>query len=35
MEKEKKGFWNGGVDPITYQVVEYKVLEPAVPTSLS
>lgn len=28
----KKGFWNGGVDPITYQIVEYKVLEPAVPT---
>ena len=28
----KKGFWNGGVDPITFQVVEYKVLEPEVKT---
>lgn len=28
----KKGFWNGGVDAITYQIVEYKVLEPEVKT---
>lgn len=30
--KTQKGFWNGGVDAITFQVVDYKVLEPTVKT---